>query len=126
MCWYYNYKYACHDWKWGNHKERCNKEYRVGETCGMRLIYTTIGLAEKCAMCIRIERKQRRLSRCMSNLQRWREQWTERKASIEVAGQEAAILVRDIAKLDRERSRAFRDVTSIRRKVRMSKAPAVL
>lgn len=92
----------------------------------MRLIYTTIGLAEKCAMCIRIERKQRRLSRCMSNLQRWREQWTERKASIEVAGQEAAILVRDIAKLDRERSRAFRDVTSIRRKVRMSKAPAVL
>jgi hypothetical protein len=69
----------------------------VGETCGMRLIYTTIGLPEKCAICVKIERKQRRLSRCMSNLQRWREEQIERKASIAVTWQEAAILSRDIA-----------------------------
>ena len=127
MCWYDNYKYACHDWKWGNHKERCDKQHRMGETCGLRLIHTTIVLPEKCATCIKIERKQRRLSRCMSNLKRWRKQRTQRKASIEVAGQEAAVLIRVIGSLDYERSRAFRDVTSMRGmrgKVHVSKVRA--
>ena len=37
MCYFERIDYACGDWKWGNMKEQCPREWRTRETCGAKL-----------------------------------------------------------------------------------------
>lgn len=67
MCYYEQFKYACQDWKWGNFRGHCHKEYRLGETCGMKLIGMTTHVPEKCQQCERIEKKLRRREKAISD-----------------------------------------------------------
>ncbi|KAF3122730.1 hypothetical protein TWF703_001120 [Orbilia oligospora] len=62
MCFYeQNVFRDCHCFKWGRFRQHCAKEYRTGETCGMKLIYEAVPKAGKCAICNRIDVATRKL-----------------------------------------------------------------
>lgn len=116
MCWYESHTFDCLDWSWGTFREQCAWETRVGETCGIRLIHSTIRVPKTCAMCLKIERKQRRLKKCLGNIRRWSRGQVKREASIDAARQEAASLSQCIVDLHFERIRTYQDVTNARPK----------
>ena len=78
MCFYTRTDYACGDWKWGNMKERCPRQHRIGETCGAKLshIDSNIESTQLCKICTEITAKQRRLKKARTDLARYT---TERK-----------------------------------------------
>jgi hypothetical protein len=71
MCYYENERYACGDYTWKNFKQHCNREYRMGETCGMKLVYETIEIPRKCPTCEEVDRKLRKRDKHVANIQRW-------------------------------------------------------
>ncbi|TKA79033.1 hypothetical protein B0A55_03156 [Friedmanniomyces simplex] len=103
MCFYDNYKYQCGDWKWGNFRRHCAAEYRQGETCGLKMVYGTIPIADKCTMCDKIERKQRRFEKHHSDCQRWVVEPQKYRFSIEKAREEMKILAQEIQRLMTEK-----------------------
>jgi hypothetical protein len=93
MCFYARTDYACGDWKWGNMKERCPREHRIGETCGAKLshIDSNIESPQICKICTEIMAKQRRLAKARTDLARYT---TERKLPALAAAKQQEI--RDI------------------------------
>jgi len=71
MCYYDCIVFQCTDWKWGNFRAHCNKEYRIGETCGMKLVYQSLGQAQKCRLCEKLETKYRRRAAEIERITRW-------------------------------------------------------
>jgi hypothetical protein len=73
MCFYTRTDYACGDWKWGNMKERCPRQHRIGESCGAKLshIDSNIESTEICKTCTEIMTKQRRLNKAHIDLARY-------------------------------------------------------
>ncbi|KAH7113079.1 hypothetical protein EDB81DRAFT_826637 [Dactylonectria macrodidyma] len=51
MCYFDQVVWACGNWKWGRFRQQCNKEYRIGETCGLKLVYGRQDEAKKCKVC---------------------------------------------------------------------------
>ncbi|CZT43357.1 uncharacterized protein RSE6_03386 [Rhynchosporium secalis] len=82
MCFYDQYQMSCGCGKWGNFRQHCAKEYRTGETCGMKLVMHTYPMAEKCKLCEKIATKQRTIRKEEERIDRWRRD-TGRSASIE-------------------------------------------
>jgi hypothetical protein len=82
MCYYDQTRWICQYWKWGNFRQQCNKEYRTGETCGLKLIYETETVGEQCKVCDAINKKQRRLRKMMDDVSRWQREGG-RRATIE-------------------------------------------
>ena len=112
MCFYDQNIFACGDYKWGNFRQHCNKEYRSGETCGMKLVMQTYPIREKCRICLKIETKQRRIEGELDRIRRWRREGSKFKASIEKSEQ----IVRE---LERERSDLINDRKQRARYVRI-------
>src|SRR5271168_2592333 len=71
MCFYDQYVLACNCHRWGNFRQHCAKEYRTGETCGMRLIMSTIMKREKCKTCEKLDIKYRRKRDEEHRIKRW-------------------------------------------------------
>ncbi|KAK5745098.1 hypothetical protein LTR17_001549 [Elasticomyces elasticus] len=115
MCYYDNYKYQCNDWKWGNFRQHCNAEYRQGETCGMKMVYQTLPLADKCSMCDKIERKQRRLEKHKSDYTRWSAEPQKYRCSMEKAYDEMKALAQEIQRLIGEKQAKYHNVGNPRR-----------
>jgi hypothetical protein len=63
MCYYDTITYACSDWKWGNCRQQCDREYRMGETCGMKLVYENTSEKKLCKICLKLETKRKRIER---------------------------------------------------------------
>lgn len=82
MCYFEQTRWTCGYWKWGNFRQQCNKEYRTGETCGLKLVYDTHFKTVHCKLCEQIETKQRRYRKMEKDLQRWRNEGN-RNATIE-------------------------------------------
>lgn len=82
MCYFDQTRWNCGFWKWGNFRQQCNKEYRTGETCGLKLVYDTNYKNEKCKLCEQIEKKQRRYHKMCQDIERWRREGN-RRATIE-------------------------------------------
>ncbi|ENH74954.1 hypothetical protein FOC1_g10002499, partial [Fusarium oxysporum f. sp. cubense race 1] len=62
-------------WRWGMFRERCNKEYRIGETCGLKLLYGRQGEAKKCKIYNQMTKKEsrgRRTTERMAQLHEWK------------------------------------------------------
>ncbi|KAH6974815.1 hypothetical protein EDB80DRAFT_595303 [Ilyonectria destructans] len=76
MCFFEQTRWACGYWKWGIFREQCNKEHRIGETCGLRLIYKTKHERTTCKICQDMSKKNRRLAKTVSDIQRWRREGT--------------------------------------------------
>lgn len=96
---------GCGDFRWGNFKQHCSKEYRTGETCGMKLVFETIPIHEQCKICDKIRTKLGRIRKEEERIKRWRHEGSKRAASIEKALADIAILEREIEDLQRQKER---------------------
>lgn len=104
MCFFDQNIYECGDSKWGPFRQNCAKEYRTGETCGMRFVMNKIALVGKCRICNKLEIKYERVAKEEERIRRWKAQGAKlRKASIEVSEDTIECLKRDIDKLVAER-----------------------
>ncbi|KAG4412667.1 hypothetical protein DL98DRAFT_519499 [Cadophora sp. DSE1049] len=84
MCFYDSYTMACNCGKWGHFRQHCSKEYRTGETCGMKLVMNRYSKPEKCKICIKIDTKMRSIQKEEDKIARWRYE-DGRSASIDKA-----------------------------------------
>jgi len=71
MCFYDQQIFTCGDHKWGRFRAHCNKEYRTGETCGMKLIFESSRVGTKCQMCKKHEVIWRKIAQAHERVQRW-------------------------------------------------------
>ena len=61
MCFFNQTLYRCGDYKWKTLRQHCAKEYRTGETCGMKLIMNCLeDRSGICRICDHIATKLRR------------------------------------------------------------------
>ncbi len=70
----------------GNFRAQCNKEYRTGETCGLKLVYETIYAQGQCKLCDQIAKKERRAAKMRDDIQRWQREGNRRATVEEDAG----------------------------------------
>ncbi|KAM5360459.1 hypothetical protein ACJZ2D_013737 [Fusarium nematophilum] len=82
MCYFELTRWACGYWRWGHSRQHCSKEYRTGETCGLKLVYETKTEPDVCKLCHDTEKKQRRYDKMYRNVQRWQREGN-RTATIE-------------------------------------------
>ncbi|KAK3332813.1 hypothetical protein B0T22DRAFT_496092 [Podospora appendiculata] len=82
MCYFEQTRWACGYWKWGNFRQQCNKEYRTGETCGLKLVYDTSYQQGPCKICEQINKKDRRVRKMAQDIARWQSEGN-RRATIE-------------------------------------------
>ena len=87
MCFFERIQYRCGSWKWGRFRQQCNKEYRIGETCGLKLVYRTQDISKNCIACIQVIKKQARAKKMIKDLERW-ERDGNRPATVERAKRE--------------------------------------
>ncbi|KAK3686491.1 hypothetical protein LTR37_019776 [Vermiconidia calcicola] len=107
-------KWECGDWKWGNFRRHCQAEYRMGETCGMKLVYNTIPTEGRCSMCVNLERKLRRYEKTKTDYGRWANDPT-RKASAAKALEDLSILAQEIQALNAQKEGRKQNVGNGRR-----------
>lgn len=108
MCYFERTDYACGDWKWGNMKQQCPREWRTGETCGAKLSHDQHMHKnnEYCKICQDILVKKRRIKKEEENLARWKREPGKFRANIEKSEVERATLIRLVNDLERKRPRA--------------------
>ncbi|KAL2864224.1 5'-methylthioadenosine/S-adenosylhomocysteine nucleosidase family protein [Aspergillus lucknowensis] len=103
MCFYNQKRFSCGDYSWAEFVHHCSFEERLGEACGMKLVYRTVPEATKCRLCEKIEAKDRRRSAEMNRLARWKREGGTMVASMD-RGQAMIIeLEREIRELERQR-----------------------
>ncbi|KAF2503262.1 HET-domain-containing protein [Lophium mytilinum] len=71
MCFYEQLRFACGDWKWGHFRQHCNREHRMGETCGIKMIHHTTQRPSKCKVCEKLDRKLRKIGTELDRIRRW-------------------------------------------------------
>jgi hypothetical protein len=102
MCFYDANEMACRCWKWGHFRQHCSKEYRTGETCGIKLVMNRYSLPEKCKICTKIDTKERCIRKEEDKIRRWRKE-SNRNASIQKAQDDIYKLESDIERLKYDR-----------------------
>lgn len=105
MCFFDQHRFACGDWRWGNFRQHCTREYRTGETCGMKLIMTTNHLPQKCKLCEKIDTKHRRRAAEHEKIVRWKREGGKFSASIDKAADAMKALEKEITDLMSERTK---------------------
>ena len=106
MCFYARTDFKCGDWRWGNMKQRCPRQPRIGETCGAKLPDTDnlTRVDDLCRVCQEKAVKERRLQREKDNIKRWSQEGNKFQASIERAHREVRLLEDTIADLESRRT----------------------
>ena len=112
MCFFDQHRFVCGDWKWGHFRQHCNREYRIGETCGMKLIMTTVPVGQKCKLCEKIDTKARRRQAESERVARWTREGSKFRASIEKSTDTIRSLDREINSLEQERQRRLQGIGS--------------
>ena len=105
MCFFDHHVFACGDWKWGHFRQHCNREYRTGETCGMKLVMATYRNGNKCKTCDKIDTKLRRRAAEMERISRWEQEGSKFSASIDRAYDNIKALDHEIVVLTNERQK---------------------
>lgn len=82
MCYFDRTYWTCGLHRWGKFRQQCPKEYRLGETCGIKLVYDRTYKGTQCKLCDQIEKKQQRLRKMEQNIDQWRKEGN-RRATIE-------------------------------------------
>ena len=124
MCYYDMYRWECNDWKWGNFRQHCEKEYRMGETCGLKMVYNTLAKQGDCALCEKINAKKRKLAKAYDDYQRFAGD-RQRQATAGVRMQECKDLQRGIKELEDGRAARINSVLNSRRADHHSRAGEV-
>ena len=85
MCYYERIDFRCGDHRWGNMKQQCPRERRIGETCGARLSHDSLITQDPgmCKICRDLEIKRRRQSKAYEDLRRWQRESQKYRATIE-------------------------------------------
>ncbi|KAI1338904.1 hypothetical protein F5Y15DRAFT_101540 [Xylariaceae sp. FL0016] len=81
MCYFEQTRWSCGYWRWGSFRQQCTKEYRTGETCGLKLVFATNQEMDNCRLCKDMEKKQRKYTKLNSDISRWQREG-HRAASI--------------------------------------------
>ncbi|KAI0395485.1 hypothetical protein F5Y17DRAFT_456885 [Xylariaceae sp. FL0594] len=89
MCFYRQTQWLCGYWRWGSFTDQCAKEYRTGETCGLKFVSVVDRKQEDCALCEKIRKKERRAIKLQQDIDRW-STVSNRTASIEKAMRDKA------------------------------------
>ena len=110
MCFFDQHRFACGDWKWGHFRQHCNREYRTGETCGMKLIMQTVPVSQKCKLCDKIDTKQRRRGAEVDRISRWQREGSKFRASIDRSYDMIKVLDKEIYELGSERQRRLQAI----------------
>lgn len=105
MCFFDQHVFNCGDWKWGHFRQHCNREYRMGETCGIKLVSTSYRVGSTCKICEKIDTKQRRRMAEVERVTRWQRDGGKFVASIEKALNAIKGLDVEIYQLNMERGR---------------------
>jgi hypothetical protein len=108
------YRWECADWKWGNFRQHCEREYRMGETCGTKLIFATQPLKGDCQLCQNIQKKQRRLQKAQADFNRFKADPTK-QATAQVKWQEIIELQQEIKRMMDDLHMRRNNVTNGRR-----------
>ena len=116
MCFYDHVVFSCGDWKWGQFRKHCQKEYRIGETCGSRYVNNTMNDHNKCTTCLSLEKKYRRYAKAKADYERWVHD-SQRQASAAKAAEECKEISNEIQKLNAERQARYTNIGSNRRAV---------
>lgn len=114
MCYYEMYLWECNDWRWGNFKQHCEKEYRMGETCGIKMIYRTQNVPGCCKLCEEINRKKRKHEKARADFDRFKRD-PQRQATAEVRLEEIQALEIQIKTLQDNRLAKMTNVGNSRR-----------
>ena len=105
MCFFDQVKFNCGDWKWSHFRQHCSREYRTGETCGMKLIMQTVDVPQDCKICEKIKIKRRRQQSEAERIARWAREPHKYRASIEKARDTVQELEDEINKLWSEKQK---------------------
>ena len=109
MCYYEQTVFTCRDWRWGNFRQRCPDQYRIGETCGKRLVHENNYSQDQCTLCVAREKKVRRFKKAEADYARWKDD-PKRKASAAKAREEMRELAQDIQDIDDQRAARYYDL----------------
>ncbi|KAL5600882.1 hypothetical protein BROUX41_005722 [Berkeleyomyces rouxiae] len=88
MCHYDMSVWLCRNWRWEGFRERCNRVRRIGETCGLKLVYNTDYIDKVCNMCEKAAKKERRLEKMRLDLYRWYTDGSQLAATVERTGRD--------------------------------------
>ena len=110
MCFFDQHRFVCGDWKWGHFRQHCAKEYRIGETCGMKLIMATVPVGTKCKLCEKIDTKMRRRTAEVDRVNRWQREGNKFRASIDKSMELIRGLDGEIYELSCERNRRLQGI----------------
>lgn len=113
MCYFDQTRWACGFWRWGHFRQQCNKEYRMGETCGLKLVYETRAEMDVCKLCHDREKKQRRYDKMSRDVQRWQREGN-RSATIERTCGEMQEVWMQIQNMYQEHDKRVQSVTQVR------------
>ena len=114
MCFFDQHRFECGDWKWGHFRQHCNREYRTGETCGMKLIMQTVPVCQKCKLCEKIDTKMRRRGAEVERIKRWQREGGKFRASIDKSMDMIKAFDVEIYELGCERGRRLQGIGSCR------------
>jgi hypothetical protein len=103
MCFYDLIVWNCDYWRWGKFRERCHKEERAGETCGMKLIFERRNQQTNCSLYNQITKKNNTIKRTVERMARLRE-WNY-YASVTRCEEDLAELKVQIQRLDEQHLR---------------------
>jgi len=95
MCYFDQKRWSCGYWRWSHFRQHCPKEYRKGETCGLKLVHSVFDEPNKCRLCHDIEKKKRRRDKMYRDIARW-EREGNRASSIERVRREVAAVERQM------------------------------
>lgn len=112
MCFFDQHRFQCGDWKWGHFRQHCAKEFRIGETCGMKLIFQTLPVGQKCKLCEKIDTKQRRRAAEVERINRWQREGSKFRASIDKSYEMIRSLDYEIYELGCERNKRLQGIGS--------------
>lgn len=115
MCYFEQTRWSCGYWRWGHFRQQCNKEYRMGETCGLKLVYETKVEHDVCKLCHDTEKKQRRYDKMYRDVQRWQMEGN-RNATIERTCGEMEEVVGQIQRMRDEHGHRLQSLGQVREK----------
>lgn len=112
MCYFDQTRWMCGYWRWGHFRQQCNKEYRMGETCGLKLVWDTRNEPDICKLCRDIEKKQRRWDKMNRDVRRWQREGG-RPATIERTTGEMEEVVAQIYRLHEEHMQRIQSLAQV-------------
>ncbi|KAJ4020851.1 hypothetical protein NW766_002346 [Fusarium irregulare] len=100
MCYFEQTRWTCGFWRWGHFRQQCNKEYRMGETCGLKLVYETK------------DERERRYDKMYRDVQRWQREGN-RNATIERTCGEMQEVLGQIYRMQEEHAQRLRTLGQV-------------